>query len=93
MAAALGTRRSAAPFQKTFGNPEPGDIISVTRRDTVVDEGGRLSLTPETLDEARRLAPGADIYALEAEWQAFAARTPPRNADKAFLGWVASKMN
>ncbi len=72
---------------------EPGDIISVTRRDTVVDEGGRLSLTPETLDEARRLAPGADIYALEAEWQAFAARTPPRNADKAFLGWVARKMN
>ncbi|WP_282154049.1 replication initiator protein A [Ruegeria atlantica] len=72
---------------------EPGDIISVTRRDVVVEDGGRLLLAPETLDEARRLAPGADIYALEAEWQAFAARTPPRNADKAFLGWVARKMN
>ena len=71
---------------------EPGDIIAVTRRDTVVDEGGRLLLVPETLEEARRLAPGADVYALEAEWQRFARRSPPRNPDKAFLGWVKKKV-
>ena len=70
---------------------EPGDMIAVSRRDTVVEAGGRLLLKPETLDEARRLAPGADVYALEADWQVFARRTPPRNPDKAFLGWVAKR--
>ena len=68
-----------------------GDMIAVSRRDTVVEPGGRLLLRPETLEKARRLAPGADIYALEAEWQTFARRTPPRNPDKAFVGWVAKR--
>ncbi len=70
---------------------EPGDIIAVTRRDIVVDEVAGLALAPETLDEARRLAPGADVYALEAEWRRFAARRPPKNADAAFLGWLRKK--
>jgi hypothetical protein len=70
---------------------EPGDMIAVNRRDVVIDEGGRLLLSSETLEEARRLAPGADVYALEAEWQSFARRTPPRNPDKAFLGWVRKR--
>jgi plasmid replication initiation protein len=70
---------------------EPGDMIAVGRRDTVVEAGGRLLLAPETLEAARRLAPGADVYALEAEWQAFATRKPPRNPNKAFLGWVARR--
>ena len=72
---------------------EPGDMIAVSRRDAEVIEPGRgLLLSPETLDEARRMAPGADVYALEAEWQSFARRTPPRNPDRAFLGWVAKKV-
>lgn len=70
---------------------EPGDMIAVSRRDTVLEAGGKLLLAPATLEEARHLAPGADIYALEAEWQAFARRTPPRNPDKAFLGWLRKK--
>ncbi|WP_170546944.1 replication initiator protein A [Ruegeria arenilitoris] len=70
---------------------EPGDIIAVTRRDIVVDEVAGLALAPETLDEARRLAPGADVYALEAEWRRFAARRPPKKADAAFLGWLRKK--
>jgi plasmid replication initiation protein len=70
---------------------EPGDMIAVSRRDVLVEEGGRLLLRPETLEEARRLAPGADVYALEADWLAFASRTPPRNPDKAFLGWVRKR--
>ena len=71
---------------------EPGDMIAVSRRDAEVIEPGRgLLLKAETLEEARRLALGADVYALEAEWQSFAARKPPRNPDKAFLGWVAKR--
>ena len=70
---------------------EPGDMIAVTRKDVVIDEGRGLVLRPETLEEARRLVPGADIYALEAEWRAFAARVPPRAPDAAFLGWVRGK--
>ena len=69
---------------------KPGDMIAVTRRDTEVVEPVRgLLLRPETLEEARRLAPRPDVYALEAEWQYFATRKPPRNPDRAFLGWLA----
>ena len=70
---------------------EPGDMIAVTPRADVIDPGGGLFLRPETLEDARRLMPGADIYALEAEWQAFARRRPPRAPDAAFLGWVRAR--
>lgn len=72
---------------------EPGDIIAVTRKGAVVEEGaGGLLLKPETLEAARALAPGWDIYALEAEWRGFAAAAPPRDADAAFLGWVKTRL-
>lgn len=70
---------------------EPGDMIIVTRKGMVVDEPMGVHLKPETLDEARMLAPGADIYALEAEWRAFAAQQRPRAPDAAFLGWVKKR--
>ena len=70
---------------------ESGDMIAVTRKDMVVEPGAGLILKPDTLEEARALMPGADIYALEAEWQAFAAKRPPRAPDAAFLGWVRRK--
>ena len=47
------------------------------------------------LDAARALAPGADVYALEAEWRAFwvASGRPRLSApDRAFLGWVRARM-
>ncbi|MEL7114013.1 MAG: replication initiator protein A [Pseudomonadota bacterium] len=67
----------------------PGDIIEVTRKQSeVIEPGAGLALKPETLEAARAAAPGWDIYALEAEWQAFAAKSPPRDPDAAFLGWV-----
>ena len=67
---------------------DPGDMIVVTRKDVVSEPAG-VSLAPETLETARRMAPGADVYALEAEWRAFAAgRAPPRVADAAFIGWL-----
>lgn len=70
---------------------EPGDIIRVTRTGDVI-ETPTLVLAPETLEAARALAPGADIYALEAEWRAFAATRPPQAPDKAFLGWVRKRV-
>ncbi len=70
---------------------EPGDLIVVRRADPVIDEGRAGQLRPETLDEARATMPGADVYALEAEWRTFAARTPPRDPDAAFLGWVRKR--
>ena len=73
---------------------EPGDIILVTRKDTVIDEGRGPHLKPETLEEARTLVPGADIYALEAEWRSWWAATGRprlRSPDRAFLGWVKGR--
>ena len=70
---------------------EPGDIINVSPRSVVVDAADAPTLKPETLDAARALVPGSDIYALEARWRAFWAasgRPKLRSADKAFLGWV-----
>ena len=72
----------------------PGDIIEVTRKDAVIEPGaGRGALlAPETLEAARTLAPGADIYALEAEWQGIAVRRRPRNPNVAFLEWVRQRV-
>ena len=75
---------------------EPGDRVVVTRKGAVIDEApgaGGLFLRPETLEAARALAPGADVYALEAEWRAFAAKSPPRAPDAAFLGWVKKRVS
>lgn len=71
---------------------EPGDMILVTRKSVVIEEPISLHLSPDTLDEARALAPGADVYALEAEWRAFAAQNPPRKPDAAFLGWLKQRI-
>ena len=74
---------------------EPGDIIRVSRRVVVIETGDGLPLKPETLEVARALAPGWDVYALEAEWQGFWAssgRKALRSPDKAFLGWVKKRV-
>jgi plasmid replication initiation protein len=73
---------------------EPGDIINVSPRGQVVERAGAPVLSLEALEDARRLMPGADVYALEAEWRGFWAdsgRKPLRSADKAFLGWVRNR--
>ncbi|SLN67713.1 Replication initiator protein A [Pseudoruegeria aquimaris] len=70
---------------------EPGDLIRFTLRDGVVETVPPPVLKPETLEAARRLAPGVDVYALEAEWRGIWAATGQqrlRSADAAFLGWV-----
>lgn len=73
---------------------EPGDILRVTPRGAVIEPATRPKLSPETLEQARGLAPGMDIYALEADWLGFWAasgRKPLRSPDKAFLGYVAKR--
>ncbi|MBY6006616.1 replication initiator protein A [Salipiger bermudensis] len=75
---------------------EPGDLLRVTRRAQVVepDAPGAPLLRPETLDTARELLPGADVYALEADWRSFWADSGrPRlgDPDKAFLGWLRKR--
>jgi plasmid replication initiation protein len=73
---------------------EPGDILRVMPRDTVIEAAGAPILSPEALEEARALMPGWDVYALEAEWRAWWAGTGRRrlrSADKAFLGWVRTR--
>lgn len=70
----------------------PGDLIEVTRREDVIEMGQSVLLSATTLDKARLLVPGQDIYALEAEWQRIAVRHRPRDPDAAFLGWVQKRV-
>ena len=84
---------------------EPGDILVFTPRGLVEDASrppairsrGSLPgpLSPATLEEARRRAPGADVYALEALWRAELPQAPAplrtqarRAPDAAFLDWL-----
>jgi len=59
-------------------SPAPSALISAIRLD------------PETLQNARAVAPGWDIYMLEQEWRSWMADgglDAPRDPDKAFLGF------
>ncbi|WP_299740423.1 replication initiator protein A [uncultured Roseobacter sp.] len=72
---------------------EPGDVISVTPRAEVIEPGSDPILPPEALEAARALKPGADVYALEAEWRAHWRRTGAkrlRTPEKVFLEWVSN---
>ncbi|WP_282092557.1 replication initiator protein A [Epibacterium ulvae] len=76
----------------------PGDIIRFSRKGVVLKPGqvveGLPVLKSDTLEQARALFPGADVYALEADWRATWLRTGSpqlRSADAAFLGWVKKR--
>jgi hypothetical protein len=48
----------------------------------------RLPLQPNTFNKVRKLCPGYDVYALEADWRAWAAGKPPAdNLDAAFIAF------
>jgi plasmid replication initiation protein len=73
----------------------PGDMLVVTQRRAQTRAPIRPVLRPETLETARTLAPGQDVYALQAEWEGvWQATGRPRlkSADKAFLGWVRKRI-
>ncbi len=52
-----------------------------------------LTVQQETMDKAKAVAPGYDIYALYQDWRGFALQQDdlPRNADAAFLGFCKKK--
>ena len=66
------------------------DIVVFTNRGTMEieqsDENISILLRPETLEEAKAIAPGWDIYLLEQEWRTWMSE-PPRFPDAAFLGF------
>ncbi len=66
----------------------PGDIIEVTPRGR--GEVVEAVLSVDALEHARGLVPGADVYALEAEWRA-SLISVPRDADHAFLKWIGER--
>ncbi|MER5174078.1 replication initiator protein A [Thioclava kandeliae] len=78
---------------------EAGDIICFRLRERLMEvpeAAGPGPLKSATMDHARALMPGADIYALEAEWRTFwsnSGRPKLRSRDAAFLGFVRSKVN
>jgi len=75
-----------------------GDKICFSSRARMIErevagQGGP-SLSPATLEKARALAPGWDVYALEAEWRGYwhaSGRPRLRSAEAAFLGFVKGK--
>ena len=72
----------------------PGDMIHVRPRRVVLAPGEGPRPSPEALDEARRLIPGADAHALEADWRGWwvtTGRPRLRSPDAAFLGWVRKR--
>lgn len=72
----------------------PGDILCVTRRASVLEAEMPYRLAPETYAAARDLAPGADVYALEAAWRGYwvrSGRPRLRAPDAAFLGFVRGR--
>ena len=71
-----------------------GDLICFGRIAVIEPSLRAPVLMTQTLETARALAPGDDIYALEAEWRQWWAETgAPKlgSADKAFLGWVHAR--
>lgn len=47
-----------------------------------------IPLNPATYEEAKRVAPGWDVYHIEQEWRSWMTE-PPRNPDAAFIGFCA----
>ncbi|HHH89293.1 MAG TPA: RepB family plasmid replication initiator protein [Aliiroseovarius sp.] len=71
---------------------EPGDMIRFVPRAEPVRAP---LLSAGVIEEVRALAPGADAYALQAEWEAFWRQSGARrlsSPDKAFLGWVERRL-
>ena len=72
-----------------------GDVMVITRRRLVEDIAGLAPFGADTINAARAMAPGWDIYALEAEWRGFwvaTGRQKLARPDKAFLGWLRGRI-
>jgi hypothetical protein len=77
---------------------DEADLLRVTQRAVMLESLPASTLGPladTTLERARALAPGWDIYALEADWRGMwqrSGRPKLRAPDKAFLGWLEKRL-
>ena len=70
---------------------EAGDKIRFARRAVVVEDHALPQVSPQALDAVRALWPGCDVYAVQADWQAYwlrSGRPQLRAADAAFVGFA-----
>lgn len=92
--AALRKMAAAAHLPDYDMVEESGDLMTFSRRAVVLEHGLAPQLSADALETARVLVPGADVYALEADWRSYWERSGQailRNADLAFLGWVRAQ--
>ncbi len=85
---------AADPLPDYHLREEPGDMLLVTRRDPLVLPAEGPVLKAVTIETARGLMRGWDIYALEAEWRDMwhrSGRPRLRSPDAAFLGWLKKR--
>ena len=87
---------AAQPLPDYGLEEQPGDLIHFSQKQSLVERSGVRppSLRSETLEQGREILPGADIYALEAEWRGMWVRSGAprlRSPDAAFLGWVKKR--
>ena len=83
-----------APLPGYEMEEETGDMIRFSRP-IVVDRDTAPRFGADVLDQARVMAPGLDVYALEAEWRSFWVQSgKPRLGapEKAFLGWLKGRV-
>ncbi|MFT4742079.1 MAG: plasmid replication initiation protein [Yoonia sp.] len=74
---------------------DDSDVMVITRKRLVEDIAGLATFGADTLEAARTMAPGWDIYALESEWRGFwvaSGRQKLARPDKAFLGWLRGRI-
>lgn len=72
-----------------------GDRIRFRMRNLILEPGDGPLLSEDALTEARALAPGWDVYTLEADWRSFWARSGRpalRSPKAAFLGFVKKRV-
>jgi plasmid replication initiation protein len=71
-----------------------GDLMVFSRKGAVAAVQGAPVLRSDTLEAARALLPGRDVYALESDWRRWWAESGRKrlgNPDAAFLGWVRAQ--
>ena len=92
--AAIRKMIQAAHLPEYHMEEEPGDLIRFSRVGQVVEATSAPGLDSDTLQVARSMMPGADVYALEAEWRSWWAETGRKrltSPDQAFLGWLKTR--